>query len=139
MGLSVSRFGLKMVCTGQSKRLQGPITAFRKRIWAVLLLILSSLFTVSLSSFYRAARNGRREFDYFLLSLQWPSTFCQRTHHCSPANGCCISKFFFIAILARSIDRFSLIPNFFTVMKSVEDSTAIDHVAHMRIELESDT
>lgn len=31
----------------------------------------------------------QREFDYFALALQWPGTFCQRTHHCCSQNGCC--------------------------------------------------
>lgn len=34
----------------------------------------------------------QREFDYFALSLQWPGTFCARTHYCCPQNGCCRSS-----------------------------------------------
>ncbi|XP_068646842.1 ribonuclease 2-like [Aristolochia californica] len=34
----------------------------------------------------------QREFDYFLLALQWPGTLCQRTRHCCPSNGCCKSS-----------------------------------------------
>ncbi|KAJ4955404.1 hypothetical protein NE237_012187 [Protea cynaroides] len=32
---------------------------------------------------------AQREFDYFALALQWPGTYCQRTHHCCSSNGCC--------------------------------------------------
>jgi len=31
----------------------------------------------------------QREFDYFALALQWPGTYCQRSRHCCPNNGCC--------------------------------------------------
>ncbi|XP_052186228.1 ribonuclease 2-like [Diospyros lotus] len=31
----------------------------------------------------------QREFDYFLLALQWSGTVCQRTHHCCSSNACC--------------------------------------------------
>ncbi|KAF6162292.1 hypothetical protein GIB67_008421 [Kingdonia uniflora] len=31
----------------------------------------------------------QREFDYFVLALQWPGTICQRTRHCCASNGCC--------------------------------------------------
>lgn len=34
----------------------------------------------------------QREFDYFALALQWPGTFCQKTHHCCSQNGCCRSQ-----------------------------------------------
>ncbi|XP_015892989.1 ribonuclease 2 isoform X2 [Ziziphus jujuba] len=30
-----------------------------------------------------------REFDYFVLALQWPGTFCHRTDHCCSSNACC--------------------------------------------------
>lgn len=32
---------------------------------------------------------AQREFDYFVLALQWPGTFCRRTHHCCSTNACC--------------------------------------------------
>lgn len=32
---------------------------------------------------------SQREFDYFALAVQWPGTYCQRTRHCCPSNGCC--------------------------------------------------
>ncbi|CAA7396620.1 unnamed protein product [Spirodela intermedia] len=57
---------------------------------ALLVIVIFSLFSPFFSSAYGAAR-GAREFDYFLLSLQWPGTFCQRTRHCCPSNGCCKS------------------------------------------------
>ncbi|XP_047330429.1 ribonuclease 2-like [Impatiens glandulifera] len=31
----------------------------------------------------------QREFDYFLLALQWPGTICRRSHHCCSSNACC--------------------------------------------------
>ncbi|XP_077228482.1 ribonuclease 2-like isoform X2 [Tasmannia lanceolata] len=34
----------------------------------------------------------QKEFDYFILALQWPGTICQRTHHCCSSNGCCRSS-----------------------------------------------
>ncbi|KAF6137477.1 hypothetical protein GIB67_027864 [Kingdonia uniflora] len=34
----------------------------------------------------------QREFDYFVLALQWPGTICQRTRHCCASNGCCNRK-----------------------------------------------
>ncbi|XP_072973926.1 ribonuclease 2-like [Typha angustifolia] len=35
--------------------------------------------------------SSQREFDYFVLALQWPGTICQNTHHCCSSNGCCRS------------------------------------------------
>ncbi|XP_058005932.1 ribonuclease 2-like isoform X1 [Hevea brasiliensis] len=32
---------------------------------------------------------GQRDFDYFMLALQWPGTYCQRTCHCCSSNACC--------------------------------------------------
>ncbi|EPS70004.1 hypothetical protein M569_04758, partial [Genlisea aurea] len=34
----------------------------------------------------------QREFDLFKLSLQWPGTYCRRTHRCCSSNGCCHSS-----------------------------------------------
>ncbi|XP_052179721.1 ribonuclease 2-like [Diospyros lotus] len=31
----------------------------------------------------------QREFDYFLLSLQWPGTLCRRSLNCCSSNACC--------------------------------------------------
>ncbi|KAL9227508.1 hypothetical protein vseg_003190 [Gypsophila vaccaria] len=36
--------------------------------------------------------NNQREFDYFALALQWPGTYCRRTHKCCKLNGCCRSS-----------------------------------------------
>ncbi|WVZ16416.1 hypothetical protein V8G54_009398 [Vigna mungo] len=36
-----------------------------------------------------ASFDDQREFDYFMLALQWPGTYCQRTSSCCPTNGCC--------------------------------------------------
>ncbi|XP_057517090.1 ribonuclease 2-like [Amaranthus tricolor] len=33
-----------------------------------------------------------REFDYFVLALQWPGTYCRNTHKCCQKNGCCRSN-----------------------------------------------
>ncbi|GAB4830380.1 Ribonuclease 2 [Ancistrocladus abbreviatus] len=50
------------------------------------------IITLLISSFSVAVNAGgskQREFDYFVLALQWPGTFCQRTHHCCSYNACC--------------------------------------------------
>ncbi|CAN1345286.1 Ribonuclease 2 [Linum perenne] len=31
----------------------------------------------------------QREFDYFVLALQWPPTYCRFTKKCCSKNGCC--------------------------------------------------
>ncbi|KAG7025471.1 Ribonuclease 2, partial [Cucurbita argyrosperma subsp. argyrosperma] len=31
----------------------------------------------------------QREFDYFVLALQWPGTICKGTRHCCSSNACC--------------------------------------------------
>ncbi|KAK3031827.1 hypothetical protein RJ639_035964 [Escallonia herrerae] len=36
-----------------------------------------------------AVHRGQREFDYFVLALQWPGTFCRRTRQCCSSNACC--------------------------------------------------
>ncbi|KAK9669572.1 hypothetical protein RND81_13G140600 [Saponaria officinalis] len=33
--------------------------------------------------------NNLREFDYFVLALQWPPTYCSNTLNCCKSNGCC--------------------------------------------------
>ncbi|CAH9074608.1 unnamed protein product [Cuscuta europaea] len=37
-------------------------------------------------------QKDQREFDYFMLSLQWPGTECNQTKKCCSANGCCRSN-----------------------------------------------
>ncbi|GAB2298180.1 Ribonuclease 2 [Dionaea muscipula] len=32
---------------------------------------------------------AQREFDYFVLALQWPGTVCRGTRHCCSSNACC--------------------------------------------------
>lgn len=32
---------------------------------------------------------GSREFDYFVLALEWPGTVCKNTKHCCATNACC--------------------------------------------------
>ncbi|CAA0806013.1 Ribonuclease 2 [Striga hermonthica] len=34
-------------------------------------------------------RDKQREFDYFMLSLQWPGTACRATRRCCSSNACC--------------------------------------------------
>ncbi|KAK9684820.1 hypothetical protein RND81_10G235100 [Saponaria officinalis] len=36
--------------------------------------------------------SNQREFDYFVLALQWPGTYCRRTQKCCKINGCCRSS-----------------------------------------------
>lgn len=62
--------------------------------------ILSHLilaFCIASSTISFAGVNGdgaigiskQREFDYFVLSLQWPGTYCRGTKRCCSKNGCC--------------------------------------------------
>ncbi|XP_050205011.1 ribonuclease 2 [Mercurialis annua] len=51
-------------------------------IFFILLLVTASFYAIE-------SRSEQREFDYFKLALQWPGTYCQRTRHCCPSNGCC--------------------------------------------------
>ncbi|KAJ8440372.1 hypothetical protein Cgig2_012808 [Carnegiea gigantea] len=62
--------------------------------------ILSHLilaFCIASSAISFAGVNGdgaigiskQREFDYFVLSLQWPGTYCRGTKWCCRKNGCC--------------------------------------------------
>ncbi|KAL3850489.1 hypothetical protein ACJIZ3_012371 [Penstemon smallii] len=37
----------------------------------------------------KGGEQNQREFDYFLLSLQWSGTICRKTRHCCSSNGCC--------------------------------------------------
>ncbi|XP_042510427.1 ribonuclease 2 isoform X1 [Macadamia integrifolia] len=48
-----------------------------------ILLVFSSFFLFGIQG------AAQREFDYFALALQWPGTYCQRTHHCCSSNACC--------------------------------------------------
>ncbi|XP_077229049.1 ribonuclease 2-like [Tasmannia lanceolata] len=62
-----------------------PIT---RAIFSVFLFsFLSFSFSFSLN-----LGKEHKEFDYFVLALQWPGTFCQRTHHCCSSNACCRSS-----------------------------------------------
>ncbi|KAK9087880.1 hypothetical protein Syun_030274 [Stephania yunnanensis] len=61
-----------------------------------LISLLFSLFCLietnygeSIVSTVNEGLEAQREFDYFLLSLQWPGTVCRRTRHCCASNGCC--------------------------------------------------
>ncbi|XP_010251385.1 PREDICTED: ribonuclease 2-like [Nelumbo nucifera] len=58
-----------------------------KSFLSVVVLLFFSLFCFS-----EIDGSEQREFDYFVLALQWPGTFCQRTHHCCKSNGCCRSS-----------------------------------------------
>ncbi|XP_058094322.1 ribonuclease 2-like [Magnolia sinica] len=55
-------------------------------------LLLPLFFSFLCFSTSEVFGEEQREFDYFLLALQWPGTYCQRTHHCCPKNGCCQSS-----------------------------------------------
>ncbi|KAG1328265.1 ribonuclease 2 [Cocos nucifera] len=59
------------------------------RLLSLLLLLSALSFSLGSSSMETV---GQREFDYFVLCLQWPGTVCQSTHHCCSSNGCCRSQ-----------------------------------------------
>ncbi|KAJ3708216.1 hypothetical protein LUZ61_011921 [Rhynchospora tenuis] len=52
--------------------------------------VLSLILSISFSS--SSVWASQREFDYFLLALQWPGTICAKTKHCCSNNGCCRSE-----------------------------------------------
>lgn len=64
----------------------------------ILLLLISSAESHSSSKVVVGTTQGaggvadQREFDYFLLSLQWKGSICQRTRYCCSSNGCCRSS-----------------------------------------------
>ncbi|XP_074316193.1 ribonuclease 2-like [Silene latifolia] len=63
-------------------------------------ITIIALFSVSPSSASFVDDDGgievhnsnQREFDYFVLALQWPGTYCRRTQKCCKTNGCCRSS-----------------------------------------------
>ncbi|KAF0927255.1 hypothetical protein E2562_031186 [Oryza meyeriana var. granulata] len=60
-------------------------------IWPTLLLLVvaADLFGAALArSSVRVVGKKQREFDYFVLALQWPGTICASIHHCCATNGC---------------------------------------------------
>ncbi|KAJ3678173.1 hypothetical protein LUZ60_001976 [Juncus effusus] len=58
---------------------------------ALLMLVSILLLSVSIISGWELTTE-QREFDYFLLALQWPGTICSGTKHCCSTNGCCRSE-----------------------------------------------
>ncbi|CAH9074179.1 unnamed protein product [Cuscuta epithymum] len=67
------------------------------RIFLPLLLLFGSCCStrISLGVDLEADLNlqkDQREFDYFMLSLEWPGTECNHTKKCCSANGCCRSN-----------------------------------------------
>ncbi|KAK2966609.1 hypothetical protein RJ640_025294 [Escallonia rubra] len=57
----------------------------------ILTLFAGSLGAVDVAGggVVEAVHRGQREFDYFVLALQWPGTFCRRTRQCCSSNACC--------------------------------------------------
>ncbi|CAL5353337.1 unnamed protein product [Camellia sinensis] len=55
----------------------------------ILGLLIASVCVPVISGGGVVEAREQREFDYFVLALQWPGTFCRRTHHCCSSNGCC--------------------------------------------------
>ncbi|XP_072992797.1 ribonuclease 2-like [Typha latifolia] len=64
-------------------------TSLRSLLRLSLVLFVSFLWLPFFLSSSEAS--SQREFDYFVLALQWPGTICQNTHHCCSSNGCCRS------------------------------------------------
>nr|CAD1838958.1 unnamed protein product [Ananas comosus var. bracteatus] len=60
-------------------------------LFVSLLLLLLLHFSSCEASSSSSSSKGR-EFDYFVLALQWPGTICRSTHHCCSSNGCCGSN-----------------------------------------------
>ncbi|OMO62709.1 Ribonuclease T2-like protein [Corchorus capsularis] len=51
--------------------------------------LLLCIAFMAVTSFTLSVEGEHREFDYFVLSLQWPGTACQNTKKCCSSNGCC--------------------------------------------------
>ncbi|ONK72380.1 uncharacterized protein A4U43_C04F18810 [Asparagus officinalis] len=64
------------------------LSIFTSSLSLLLLLSLSFLFSKEAAANSLEAQK-QREFDYFAFALQWPGTFCRKTHHCCSQNGCC--------------------------------------------------
>ncbi|EYU40680.1 hypothetical protein ABFS82_14G060000 [Erythranthe guttata] len=60
-------------------------------LWIGLFCIAEINAGGDVGEFLRKGGNNPREFDYFVLALQWPGTYCRRTRHCCSSNGCCRS------------------------------------------------
>ncbi|KAF0935891.1 hypothetical protein E2562_036627 [Oryza meyeriana var. granulata] len=61
-------------------------------IWPALLLlvVVADLFGTALARWSaRVVGKKQWEFDYFVLSLQWPGTIYASIRHCCATNGCC--------------------------------------------------
>ncbi|GMP90099.1 hypothetical protein CsSME_00041375 [Camellia sinensis var. sinensis] len=77
----------------------------------ILGLLIASVCVPVISGGGVVEAREQREFDYFVLALQWPGTFCRRTHHCCSSNGCCRGYF-------SSIPHFLYPINFIFVLGS---------------------
>ncbi|KAF0895470.1 hypothetical protein E2562_013570, partial [Oryza meyeriana var. granulata] len=56
----------------------------------LLLVVIADLFGTALArSSARVVGKKQWEFDYFVLSLQWPGTIYASIRHCCATNGCC--------------------------------------------------
>ncbi|KAG0498751.1 hypothetical protein HPP92_003442 [Vanilla planifolia] len=69
-------------------------TAFRAlSLLPSVAIILTAVAATEAASYVLPAATfsttAQREFDYFTLALQWPGTYCRRTHRCCSSNGCC--------------------------------------------------
>ncbi|KMZ60433.1 ribonuclease 2 [Zostera marina] len=60
------------------------ITGFYWTFFLMMFVIFSSS-TLAISS-------SQREFDYYLLALEWPGTMCKSVSKCCNTNGCCDSS-----------------------------------------------
>ncbi|KAH9626926.1 hypothetical protein KSS87_014987 [Heliosperma pusillum] len=69
------------------------ITIISTLIIALFFVISSSARFVDDDGGIKLRRSSnQREFDYFVLALQWPGTYCRRTQKCCKTNGCCRSS-----------------------------------------------
>ncbi|XP_073057242.1 ribonuclease 2 [Primulina eburnea] len=57
--------------------------------WIRLLCVAETNAGGDFGEMLRKGGSKQREFDYFKLALQWPGTFCRKTHRCCSSNGCC--------------------------------------------------
>ncbi|XP_022140985.1 ribonuclease 2-like [Momordica charantia] len=55
----------------------------------VFLLVVLQLQAAAFAAGAAPGSEEQREFDYFVLALQWPATSCTNPGKCCPSNGCC--------------------------------------------------
>lgn len=63
---------------------------------AILSPLIIAVFSIASTVSFAEVINGdgaisshQRKFDYFILALQWPGTYCRRSQKCCSKNGCC--------------------------------------------------